>query len=170
MNTVGWFHSLALLSVISIGCKHQSMDSNSALKGQTRIVDRTKAIPGEFPTYAQILVNGKFNCGGTLINPNIVLTAAHCAHKYEAATLSVILGDYDLLEDEGEEEFKVSRKVTHPSYELTRMRQTKNDIALLFLDQPSKVTPSQLITDDTLWSKWKSTTFANDNEPGARNS
>lgn len=33
---------------------------------------------GEFPSVVVILLNGKQDCGGTLLNANTILTAAHC--------------------------------------------------------------------------------------------
>lgn len=42
------------------------------------IVGGEAARAGEFPYIVAILRNGGLNCGGTLLNANTVLTAAHC--------------------------------------------------------------------------------------------
>jgi secreted trypsin-like serine protease len=44
-----------------------------------RIVNGQDALPNRYPYYVALLdKNDNFRCGGTLIAPNIVLSAAHC--------------------------------------------------------------------------------------------
>ena len=42
------------------------------------IVDGTQAAEGEYPYYVFLETIDSFICGGALIAPDIVLTAAHC--------------------------------------------------------------------------------------------
>ena len=52
----------------------------------SRIVGGKAALPGQFPWIAQIMARKKsdsefeFICGGSLINEEIIVTAAHCFH------------------------------------------------------------------------------------------
>jgi len=47
-----------------------------------RVIGGRDVIDGERPFQVVILVRGQFICGGSLIKPNVVLTAAHCVNGY----------------------------------------------------------------------------------------
>jgi trypsin len=56
------------------------------------IVGGTTASAGDFPFIVSLQRSGSHFCGGTLLNANTVLTAAHCAVGQTASSLSVRAG------------------------------------------------------------------------------
>jgi secreted trypsin-like serine protease len=82
---------------------------------------------GDYPFFVQI-VHGSRLCGGTLIAPDIVLTAAHCINSTDPS-------NYVVYTTDNENRFTVTHSVTgvsaHPLY---RRGTIMNDIGLLFVD------------------------------------
>ncbi|XP_035669536.1 atrial natriuretic peptide-converting enzyme-like isoform X2 [Branchiostoma floridae] len=96
-----------------------------------RIVGGSTALKGEYPWQVALRVKGRgHHCGGTLIDPCWVVTAAHCMEFYDSS-YSVVLGEHNNRVDEGtEQRFDVERSWSHPLYDADS---TDNDIALLKL-------------------------------------
>uniref|UniRef100_A0A452IG00 Peptidase S1 domain-containing protein n=1 Tax=Gopherus agassizii TaxID=38772 RepID=A0A452IG00_9SAUR len=88
---------------------------------------------GSRPYQVALLRNGRIYCGGSLIAPKWVLTAAHCSRRI--SSLRVHLGDYNLWVKEPTEQIRRIRNFfVHPEYNL-RLRD--NDFMLLELDKPA---------------------------------
>jgi len=104
---------------------------------------------GEFPWMTAVLnsrlINGKeqdvYQCGGSLIHPQVVLTVAHCVARKETAGLKVRLGEWD-TQSEGEfiphQDIPVADVVIHENFVQAGVL---NDFALLFLAQPARLSP-----------------------------
>lgn len=116
-------------------CGVAGSHKNSRLSYFTRIIGGRPAVRGSWPW--QVAVLNRFReafCGGTLISPRWVLTAAHCIRK----RLYVRIGEHDLTVKEGTElELRVDSVTIHPKYDADTV---DNDIAMLRL--PVTLTPS----------------------------
>ncbi|XP_039368288.1 trypsin-3-like [Mauremys reevesii] len=93
---------------------------------------------GSQPYQVALLRNGRIYCGGSLIAPKWVLTAAHCGRQVRRiSSLRVHLGDYNLPAKEGTEQIRrILNFFMHPGYNL---RPRDNDFMLLELDEPAQL-------------------------------
>ncbi|XP_014253672.1 trypsin-like [Cimex lectularius] len=105
-----------------------------------------KTFYGEAPWMVMIINVGTFFCGGTLIKPSFVLTAAHCIPDFWFSRLTVRVGEYDIgTTDEPikHADKKVKRVVSHQDYD---RKYLSNDVALIELDTPAVLTETVDIT------------------------
>ncbi|CAH1255089.1 PRSS2 [Branchiostoma lanceolatum] len=118
-----------------------------------RIVGGTAATPGAFPWMVSLQQNGYHFCGGTLLNSEWVLSAAHC--QASASTLRVIVGENNFGSNEGTEQSTGAQDVIpHPNYNPNTY---DNDIMLIKLSYPVTINswvspaclPSAMVEDGT---------------------
>ncbi|XP_011870553.1 PREDICTED: serine protease snake-like [Vollenhovia emeryi] len=78
----------------------------------------------------------KYNCGGTLISSQYVLTAAHCVNNVqEQVPIEVRVGSEDLRSVEDAQRIRISNVISHPQY---KRSVNYNDVAILKLTKPVK--------------------------------
>ncbi|XP_029692817.1 serine protease 27-like [Takifugu rubripes] len=104
----------------------------------TRIVGGEDAPAGAWPWQASLHINGGHSCGGTLINNQWILTAAHCFQRTSTSNVIVYLGRrFQQQPNENEVSRSVSEIINHPNY---NSQTQDNDICLLKLSTPVSFT------------------------------
>lgn len=110
-------------------------------RAQASIIGGTEASIASYPWLAFIAYRGpveKSSCGGTVVSPRLILTAAHCVLTGTgkitvASNFSVVTGVGDLRETTPEGISRVSQVLVFPEFEPSRVL---NDAALLVLAAP----------------------------------
>jgi secreted trypsin-like serine protease len=111
-----------------------------------------EAQPGAWPWQAALVfasISDAFlgqYCGGTLIAPDWVLTAAHCVDGFEAREMEVVLGRHRLGSDEGER-LTIAQIIAHPDFNYDPFSLTvdlDSDLALIRLATRSTQQPVML--------------------------
>jgi len=80
-----------------------------------KVVGGVPAVSGDAPYQIAMLRSGSFICGGSLIGPSKVLTAAHCVFGYENQPTAFQVR-YNTLNRETGPTIAVSKVVRHPNY------------------------------------------------------
>lgn len=98
----------------------------------TRIIGGSEANEGRYSFAVSMQDRIGHFCGGSLIAPDVVLSAAHC----QGGEYSAVIGRHDLRTNDGDE-IDVATELPHPDYD---SYSTNNDFMLLFLSRPTTET------------------------------
>ena len=140
-----------LCLVLALACALMGITASPSMA----IVGGQNASPGEYPAVAKITYQ-VFQCTGTLIAPDTVLTAGHCSSMTGAAVASPIAWPAPLINvtiggtRDGEGEQATVSKVTIPPQYLLG---SGSDVSLLKLSKPSTKTPVKVAgaADRNIW-------------------
>jgi len=118
-------------------------------RAMPRIVGGTDVPAGKYPWLVQLQV-GTGLCGGTLIRPNWVLTAAHCLAELGGTNQAVFAPDIDVLVGsvalDGGRAIGVTQAIIFPDYAVGSRGELIRDVALLHLAEAVDITPIPLAT------------------------
>lgn len=142
---------ISSLLLISSQWVYSQTPDRLARFGEPRIIGGTTASQGAWPWVAVLLKSSVDNgfsaqfCGGALITPYWVVTAAHCMfdennNGLQPGDIDVLLGTNQL--SAGGERIRVQSIVIHPNYNSASF---DSDLALLLLSRPSSQTPIAVI-------------------------
>jgi len=99
-----------------------------------RIVGGTAAARGDYPFFVRVDHNFFPACGGSLVAPDVVLTAGHCLTESIDSLSTIVNGYHDNPDIEPDQHPRlVVEAIRHPDYDTTKYY---NDVLLLRLEEP----------------------------------
>jgi secreted trypsin-like serine protease len=110
-----------------------------------RIIGGETAASGSWSWAVSLRRNGEHICGGSILSPTFIVTAAHCIHNVaNLSSLSILAGSIDLVPSESNDVYQIGsidQIYEHYNYDHD---QYTNDIALLYLSSPLNMTSGNL--------------------------
>jgi len=101
----------------------------------TRVVSGSTSKIGQWPWQIALYRDGKFSCGGSLISPDWIVTAAHCLYRFHPSQFYVVAGESDIYnQNQQEQKLQVEHIIWHQNY--GRPSTLNNDIGLIKLAKP----------------------------------
>ncbi|KAB0403507.1 hypothetical protein E2I00_002449 [Balaenoptera physalus] len=120
-------------TVVSLRCIECGVSGKT--RRQSRIVGGSSAALGDWPWQVSLHVQGTHVCGGSIITPEWIVTAAHCVEeplnnpKIWTAFAGILRQSF-MFYGNG---YRVAKVISHPNYD---SKTKNNDIALMKLQTP----------------------------------
>ena len=117
-----------LTHILNLGC---------GFKPQSRIVGGSEASPYSLPWQVGLVRRGSRRpfCGGTLIGPRHVLTAAHCTSGY--GRWEVMVGEHRIMDASDGTRHTICGYTNHPYYNCPK--DLSHDFAVVHLNDPVEI-------------------------------
>mmetsp|Transcript_11807 Transcript_11807/g.16879 ORF Transcript_11807/g.16879 Transcript_11807/m.16879 type:complete len:639 (-) Transcript_11807:1184-3100(-) len=114
---------------------------------ETRIINGNDATNGRYPYTVSLQSGNSHICGGSLIAPDVVLSAAHC-EPGSVIGRSVRVNPFNLNRPNSDSAFRsISQFISHPAYGF----ELENDVMLIKLTSPvTDISPIRINTDTSL--------------------
>ncbi|UCF36471.1 MAG: serine protease, partial [Acidobacteriota bacterium] len=135
LKFVWWWVAISFVTVVAAGADREAPEVQ-----WPRIIGGEEAGAGEFPWIVALAykqsgpVNSSY-CGGALIAPDWVITAAHCVRGRSPSSLEAIIGRQLLKSEEEGERRAILQIIDHPDFNTD---DKGSDIALLRLESESQ--------------------------------
>lgn len=157
---------LVLLAVAVLFASAPAMGADDLPTDSPFIIGGEKADPGDWPFIAALVnpaasnvYQGQF-CGGALIAPTLVLTAAHCVDTSDPSDVSVVTGITDLATTPKSELIAVTEIFVHPDWGGPGPSVGPNDLAMLRLATNAPTAPVGPADPASAASLWPAGTLA----------
>jgi len=126
-----------LLAVLSVCTLMQPLVSGCGTPDDrlSRVIGGKYVENAAWPWQAMLMYQNRPRCGGSLISPEWILTAAHCVNRKSAGGFKIVLGHHSRRVSLAQQ-IAVSKIIIHPSYR----PEYYHDIALMKLAKPAMIT------------------------------
>ncbi|KAJ8673243.1 hypothetical protein QAD02_004505 [Eretmocerus hayati] len=120
-----------LESIIDLATNRSMVDGNNQeilpVRRRKRMVGSYVVNDYDYPYVVSLKSSHSHRCGGTILTPRLILTAAHCIKAKDSISHVEVSGE------NGKERYPVTKKISHPNYQIGIY--DKHDIGVVLLGE-----------------------------------